>query len=130
MQQVDILDKFGLTNSIRLLRIHEEKEPYAGVAFGELLGLSDADLCKIDPGYMEKRDIFRSKITEKKTELERAAEKIYKDFLKLKDHNYNIYLIDDLDKLMFALKKLEEALVIAFDIEACYVSQSVNSVPK
>ena len=125
------LDEFGPRTVIRALRIYEEKESYAGVAFGELFGLSPADLCKIDPSYMEKRDIYRSKIDEKKMEIERVADKVtYIDCLKLKDGSYNIYLIDDSTKLMFALKKLEDAEQVAFDIEAGYVCQSIDSRPK
>uniref|UniRef100_A0AC35G222 3'-5' exonuclease domain-containing protein n=1 Tax=Panagrolaimus sp. PS1159 TaxID=55785 RepID=A0AC35G222_9BILA len=44
------------------------------------------------------------------------------------EENYTVYLIDDAEKLQFAMKKLSENDKIAFDVEANYVCQNVEGI--
>ena len=112
------MESFGTRNVIRALRVYEAQHPFSGVAFGELFNLSTQELCKIDADYKEKRYIYRLKIDEKKRDLNRKVENSnYMDSLELDQGKYSIYFIDDSTKLMFALKKLEEADKVALNVE-------------
>ena len=114
------------------MKAYEAKEPCAGIAFGELFNLSPEDLYKISENYTEECDVYRCRVDEKKKELDRVLleSSNYNDLLVLDQDNCKIFLIDDSAKLMFAMKKLEGADTFAFDVEASYVCQNVDSKPK
>ena len=113
------------------MQAYEANEPFAGIAFGELFNLSPEDLYKISESYTEKCDIYRFHIDEKKKELNRIIDNSnYMDSKVLDQDDYSIYLVDDSTSLMFAMKKLMGADTFAFDVEARYVCQDVNSKPK
>lgn len=113
---------------IRVLLLWEKKEQYAGVAYGRIYGLNEDQLCLIKPEYKECLKWDEEKIHAKEKELQQALEtEAYVDEFIL-DNNLMIQLVDNLDKLLFCIKKLYDSDVVAFDVEAGYVCQSVNSL--